>query len=163
MIKLFPVLYLLAQQLPLQDEFIPQHRCVFISFYYLCINGRIRENGVVITVSSVGVTKTYTSFDGNVHVNRMREIYKLLESHKVPNVDRLISSYINDPIYGTSLFLQPTGTSYIPQTETELRNAIVCVLKALSVGTSLSSGLRARIHLTGYAYYPAFPQGYSLA
>ena len=90
-----------------------------------------RENKT-ICITGTSIKKTYHGPDGEQCIQKLWNIYNMLRSEHVPNVDDLILSY-TDNDHGCVAYLAPKGMSVRPNTQKELLEAIICVLEALSV------------------------------
>ena len=104
----------------------PAVRSVTSSHWYY-----LRETGTVIKVGSCAVEKKYMQRDGEARVNHLKTIYELLQAKHVPNVDRILNSYLNDNIHGSVVYLQPKGIDDSPRRAQEVLEAVKCVLEAL--------------------------------
>jgi hypothetical protein len=71
------------------------------------------------------IIKNYTCSDGIQRVERLRNIYGLMSTKNVPNVDKLLRHS------GTTVVLTPRGIADLPKTERELVAALIYILEAL--------------------------------
>ena len=77
--------------------------------------------------------KTYgieDKVDGEERVKHLWAIYATLASKGVPNVDRLMDW---DSIRGSYADLEPRGKDQSPESPTDIRNAVMCILETLKV------------------------------
>src|SRR6266404_2964492 len=89
-----------------------------------------REDGKVIIVIS-NVIKVFRGAGGSELVSRLRTIYNLLSTKRVPNVDSLDRSYPNhSPPY---VHLSPVGSVGPLNSGFDAFRAVVSVLEALEV------------------------------
>lgn len=82
-----------------------------------------------VEVAGHCIIKTCTGPDKFARVQRLASIYKLLIEKEVPYTDSVVHTY------DTTVVLGPRGISKPPQTEDELLDALVCVLKMLEAST----------------------------
>jgi len=90
------------------------------------------ETGTTIEIGLNCITKTYT-VNGPLRVLHLQTIYAQLHQKKVPNVDSLLNTYINDPRHGTAAILQPKGVNRPPTSCQEVQQAVLCILETLVV------------------------------
>ncbi|KAG6910045.1 hypothetical protein DXG01_013769 [Tephrocybe rancida] len=85
-----------------------------------------RDNGTV-EIAGHGVIKTFTNIDKVARIAHLQKVYQLLQEKNVPHVDQLQTTF------GTTAILYPRGMFRLPQDESELLGALICVLEALEV------------------------------
>ena len=126
--RLFPTLADMVQA-P-RAEFEPHDMHVFTSHHmhpqsdglFFHIRG-----GCTIELAGRHVIKAYQYPGAQERVAKLVNTYELLRTKGVPNTDRLECSSEK------KMILSPRGIDYIPKTEQELLDAVVCVLEALEV------------------------------
>jgi hypothetical protein len=121
----------------------------------------------IVSIGGKVVLKRYLYGDCASHVRRLVSIYELLKNKQVPHVDHLHMYFIEDDSHGSCIYTTPVGLpKHRPRTESELREALFCVFKALSVSFTLSALSRHKtrqIYLGDASATTALPSGYSLA
>ena len=70
-------------------------------------------------------------------VAHLQRIYGILKDKRVPNVDELLLSYIDDPNRGSVVYLQPKGVAARPVNVREVVDAVSCILAALEARSYL--------------------------
>ena len=67
-------------------------------------------------------------------MRRLVNIYKVLKDKQVPHVDQLRMHFIDDKLHDSCVYTTPVGLPRRhPSTESELCQALTCILEALSV------------------------------
>lgn len=87
------------------------------------------RNGKSIQVGIKSVKKTYHGVGAAERARYLAHIYKQLHEKNVPHVDHLSHFVDGTP----TVYLEPKGIVAQPTNETELLEALVCVLQALQV------------------------------
>ncbi len=98
--------------------------CILMSFSL-----SYRRESKTVEVCGTNIRKTFTGNDSYGCVEKLKNIYEILNKKKVPNVDNLLHA---DNEKGV-VYLGPKGTSTKPKNQKELIEAICCVLEALVV------------------------------
>ncbi|KAK2464907.1 hypothetical protein APHAL10511_002983 [Amanita phalloides] len=111
--------------------------------YLLSVIGEGKDRDMFLQIHAGGkLLKFFTSFvrktygiedevDGEERVKHLRAIYAALASKGVPNVDRLKDSKIRDYTRGSYVDLEPRGIDQSPESSTDIRNAVMCILQTL--------------------------------
>ena len=105
-----------------------------IAIWY--IDSRSSAGGKLLKFFTSFVRKTYgieDEVDGEERVKHLRAIYAALASKGVPNVDWLKDSKIQDYSRGSYADLEPRGKDQSPESPTDIRNAVMCILETLKV------------------------------
>jgi hypothetical protein len=92
----------------------------------------IHSDGKTIEICGTNVKKTYDGPERHARIQKLRNVYEVLRTKDVPNVDRIVLSYADDK-HGTVAFLEPKGISVIPKSVLEVLEAVSCILDALIV------------------------------
>jgi hypothetical protein len=103
-----------------------------VLFLHTALTVKGRPHDKEIHVGRV-IKKTYKSNDREIRVAHIASIYSVLRTKRVPNIDRLLTSFENHPKFGSVIFLQPKGVELPPRLVNEIIGATVCVLQALLV------------------------------
>ena len=85
------------------------------------------RGGCTVELAGRYIIKAYQYSGAQERVAKLVNTYELLRAKAVPNTDRL--EYSSEK----KMILSPRGIDYIPKTERELMDAVVCVLEALEV------------------------------
>ena len=102
-----------------------------------CIYSRLNilfgdRDNKTIEVCGTNIRKTYHGSDRLTKIQRLAQIYDVLKSKGVPNVDHLASWHVGkggDP----TAYLEPKGVSTLPKSLEQVFDAIGCILEALVV------------------------------
>ena len=100
---------------------------------FLVLSFSNRDNGFVrMSFGAGSIRKEFWHTDAAARVSKLVDIYKLLESKQVPNVDNLDHFEIggNHPPH---VHLSPLGIDRLPESGSESLDVVVCVLEALKV------------------------------
>ncbi len=84
------------------------------------------------------IRKEFLHQDGPARVSELVKIYKLLESKKVPNVDRL-ERFENSENHLPYVELSPIGVDRPPKSGSEALDLVICMLEALKVCYDVSA------------------------
>ena len=100
------------------------------------IDSQSSEGAKTLQFFTSFVRKTYGTegtVRGEERVKHLQAIYAALVSKRVPNVDRLRESKIRHPTRGSYIDLEPRGEDHSPESPTDVRNAVMCILETLKV------------------------------
>ncbi|KAF8317535.1 uncharacterized protein EI90DRAFT_3085067 [Cantharellus anzutake] len=91
-----------------------------------------RDDGKSLEFFKHKIRKIYRVED-KLKVSFLESIYKKLKAKGVPNVDTVRKIEMSHPEHGCFVELAPRGDSSGPQSAEDVKNAVICVLKALQV------------------------------
>ena len=101
------------------------------------IDSKSSDGGKTLEFFTSFVRKTYGTVEGEVRgeerVEHLQAIYAALVSKRVPNVDRLKESKIRHSTCGSYVDLEPRGEDHSPESPTDVRIAVMCILETLKV------------------------------
>ncbi|PFH46032.1 hypothetical protein AMATHDRAFT_8343 [Amanita thiersii Skay4041] len=103
-----------------------------------------RDSGQSITYHRNTVCKTYHREENYECFDDLTEIYQLLATKGVPNVDRLRMA--NENAKEPYIELEPRGLDSGPQSVDDIKNAVKCILEALKVLHAEPRILHRNIH-----------------